>query len=89
VRIAQQFGRNLVACRKAAGLSQEELAVYAGLHRTHIGMIEKGARLPRIDTLVKLAGSLEVTPGELLAGISWRPAEPSRGGFATVPEPEQ
>ena len=33
--------------------------------------IEWGERLPRIDTLIKLAGGFGVSPCELLAGIVW------------------
>lgn len=64
--VAGRFGRNLVRLRKGAGLSQEQLAFRASLHRTEIGMLERGTRLARIDTLVKLAGALSVPPGDLL-----------------------
>jgi transcriptional regulator with XRE-family HTH domain len=88
VSVARQFGKNLVRYRKAAGVSQETLGSLAGLHRTEVGILEKGLRHPRIDTLVKLAGSLEVTPGELLDGISWRPPPFRSGSFAGESEPE-
>lgn len=81
MKVAEQFSANLVRLRKRAGLSQEQLGFRAGLHRTEIGMLERGVRLARIDTLVKLAGSLEVEPGELLDGIVWQPGEPVRGDF--------
>lgn len=67
--IAAQFGTNLARRRKRAHLSQEELAVRASLHRTAIGQLERGERTARIDTLVKLAGSLDLPPGELLDGM--------------------
>lgn len=79
--VAAQFGRNLAYCRKRAGTSQEELSFRAALHRTEIGLLERGARIPRIDTLAKLAGALGVTPAALLDGIEWRPAETQPGGF--------
>lgn len=79
--VIDQFRANLVQTRKGAALSQEELGALAGLHRTEIGMLERGIRLPRIDTLVKLAGALEVEPGELLRGIEWSPGSPVQGGF--------
>ncbi len=79
--IAGKFGRNLVRVRKAKGLSQEELSFMASLHRTEIGMLERGIRLARIDTLVKLAGALRVTPGELLVGLDWSPGDPRLGTF--------
>jgi transcriptional regulator with XRE-family HTH domain len=75
------FGENLQCQRRRAGLSQEELGFRAELHRTEVGMLERGARMPRLDTIVKLAGGLEVEPGELLAGMTWRPGSLSPGGF--------
>lgn len=87
VDIATAFGRNLNRCRKRAGLSQEELAVRASLHRTEIGLLERGERLPRIDTAIKLAGALSVPPAELIEGIDWSPGSTSRGSFS-LPAPE-
>ena len=49
---------NLARCRNRADLSQEELGVRASLHRTEIGLLERGMRVARIDTLIKLAGAL-------------------------------
>lgn len=84
--VAQRFGANLMAHRERTGLSQEDLSFRAALHRTEISLLERGARLPRIDTLVKLAGALAVEPGELLAGIVWTPGSVQRGQFK--PEPD-
>jgi transcriptional regulator with XRE-family HTH domain len=81
VDVAARFGENLVRCRKAAGLSQEDLSFGASLHRTEIGMLERGIRLARVDTLIKLAGALGVPPEELLEGLVWTPAEPRPGQF--------
>jgi transcriptional regulator with XRE-family HTH domain len=79
--VADQFGSNLAYCRKRAKLSQEELAVRASLHRTAVGQLERAERVPRIDTVVKLAGSLGISPEELLDGISWSPGETRPGRF--------
>lgn len=81
VEIAIRFGQNLARCRRQAGFSQEELGVLASLHRTEIGMLERGVRLARIDTLIKLAGAMEIPPGDLLAGVDWIPAGPRVGQF--------
>ena len=67
--VAEQFGRNLFMARRRAYLSQEQLARRAALHRTEIGLLERGLRVPRLDTIVKLADGLEVPPGTLLAGL--------------------
>jgi DNA-binding XRE family transcriptional regulator len=85
--IAAHFGANLAHCRKLAKLSQEELAVRAELHRTAVGQLERGERVARVDTLVKLAGSLGVPPGEVLKGIRWEPAKaPPPGKFQHQPD---
>lgn len=65
------LGRNLVAFRGRVGLSQEGVADRAELHRTHVAYIEVGRRLPRLDTIVKLAGAVEVKPCALLRGMAW------------------
>lgn len=44
MNVAEHFGHNLRRARKQAGLSQEELAVRASLHRTEIGLVERGER---------------------------------------------
>jgi transcriptional regulator with XRE-family HTH domain len=79
--IAAQFGDNLVRARKSADMSQDELSVRASVHRTEISQLERGLRIARIDTLVKISGSLEVDPGDLLAGIVWTPGDVRRGQF--------
>jgi transcriptional regulator with XRE-family HTH domain len=81
VDIAARFGENLVRCRKEADLSQDELSVRASVHRTEISQLERGLRIARIDTLIKLAGSLEASPEELLEGMSWDPGGTRIGKF--------
>lgn len=79
--IAARFGENLIRCRKRADMSQEELAIRASLHRTEIGMLERGIRVARIDTLVKLAGALSIPASELIDGIDWAPGGTRTGQF--------
>ncbi len=79
--IAARFGDNLARCRRLADITQEELSIRASLHRTEVSQLERGLRIARIDTLVKLAASLEVEPGELLVGINWRPGGVRFGSF--------
>jgi transcriptional regulator with XRE-family HTH domain len=86
VNVAERFGDNLRRQRKLADLAQEELAIRASLHLTAVGMIERGLRLPRVDTVAKLAGALEVDPGELFEGIAWKPGDLRRGRFASREE---
>jgi transcriptional regulator with XRE-family HTH domain len=80
--VALKFGRNLFRCRRRAAMSQEELGALASLHRTEIGMLEAGTRLARVDTLMKIAGALSISPRELLDGIHWTPGNSAAGSFS-------
>jgi len=66
------------------GYSQEDLGDLASLHRTEIGLLETGKRLPRIDTLMRLAAALEVGMETLVEGIEWLPPAPAAHGSFTV-----
>ena len=55
------------------------------MHRTLISFMESGKRLPRLDSLLKLAGALDKNPSVLLEGMSYQPAELFRG---TLPWPD-
>jgi transcriptional regulator with XRE-family HTH domain len=90
VDIAARFAENLARCRRRADMSQEELGVRASLHRTEISQLERGLRVARIDTLVKLAGGLSISPTELLEGIDWSPGSTTSGQFnvAAARQPE-
>lgn len=82
--VAERFGKNLLKARRRAGFSQEELGKLASLHRTHIGYMEMGHRLPRVDNLVKLTSALAVGSDELLQGIDWIVTTPTRPGSFDV-----
>lgn len=63
--IIEIFGQNVQKYRKVIGLSQEQLADKAGLHRTYIGMIERAEKNVTLRNIQKLANALEV-PIEVL-----------------------
>lgn len=86
--IAALFGENLARSRRRAEMSQEELGIRASLHRTEISQLERGLRVARIDTLVKLAGALGVHPSELIEGIDWSPGSTTTGQFMPSPKPQ-
>ncbi len=71
----QRFAVNLRKARQKREISQEELGFRCQLHRTEISLLERGGREPRLGTIVKLAGALNVTPDELCAGMRWLPAK--------------
>jgi transcriptional regulator with XRE-family HTH domain len=60
------FGGNLRAARKRLKLTQEQVAERSGVHATEVSRIESGKRDPKISTLERLAGAVEVPPGRLL-----------------------
>ena len=64
------FAFNLRRLRTAAGLSQEELADRAGLHRTYISSIERGQRNISLENIFVIANALGAQSGELLEPIS-------------------
>lgn len=84
--VAVRFGRNLIRPRRRVDLSQEELATRASLHRTEISLLERGLRLARADTVVKLAAGLEAEPGALFKGLSWLPGRVGIPGSFAVAE---
>lgn len=64
--VKKLVGDRIRQLRKERGLSQEELGDRSDLHYTHIGAIERGEKNCSIDTLVKVAGGLNVTINDLL-----------------------
>ncbi|HYD65560.1 helix-turn-helix transcriptional regulator [Azospirillum sp.] len=67
--VRRVVAHNLRRLRKAAGLSQEELAHRAGLDRTYVSGVERGVRNPTVLVLQDLAGVLAVRPADLLADV--------------------
>ena len=61
IDIKNQFGTAVRSRRKRMGISQEELAGRAGLHRTYVADIERGARNLSLANIEKLAKALEIS----------------------------
>lgn len=60
------FARNVKTHRQQLGLSQEELAERAGVHRTYIGMLERAEKNVTIYNIERIARALEIFPYQLL-----------------------
>lgn len=60
------FGKILRVQRKRAGLSQEQLALNAGVERNFVSLIERGINQPTIRVIFKLATPLGIAPSELV-----------------------
>jgi transcriptional regulator with XRE-family HTH domain len=67
--IKTRFGQRLRELRQAKGLSQEELAFRAGLHRTYISSTERGQRNVALLNIEKLAAALEVGMADLFRAM--------------------
>lgn len=66
------FATNLRQSRLGLGISQEELAHRAGLHRTYVGSVERGERNVSIDNIERLSSALDMAAATLLAEASGR-----------------
>jgi transcriptional regulator with XRE-family HTH domain len=65
----QILAYNLKRLRTSAGISQEELAERAALHRTYISSIERAQRNISLENIFHLAKALATSPEELLKTI--------------------
>ena len=64
--INKQVGERIRKARLAKGLSQEELAFEADLHRAYIGQIERGEKNIGVQNLQKIATALKVKISKLI-----------------------
>ncbi len=67
--ILKMLGLRIRDFRLKKSISQEELAAIADVHRTYIGMVERGEKNITILTLVRLSLALDVDLIEILRGI--------------------
>jgi transcriptional regulator with XRE-family HTH domain len=65
-KLRQVLAKNVRLLRHELGISQEELADRAGVHRTFMGAIERAEQNLSIDSIEKIAKALEVKPHQLL-----------------------
>jgi CheY-like chemotaxis protein/predicted XRE-type DNA-binding protein len=75
--VQAQFGTVVRAWRSRLGISQEELAGRAGLHRTYVSDVERGTRNVSLASIDKLAAALEVSVATLFAQVGRTPADGS------------
>jgi transcriptional regulator with XRE-family HTH domain len=69
VSARDRFAIRLKAQRLERGLSQEDLADLAGLHRTYIGSVERAERNISIDSMERLSAALRLDITDLLAPL--------------------
>jgi len=60
-KLSQDFGKVIQSLRKEKGFSQEELGFRSNLHRTYIGMIERGEKNITLENIDRLSKGLEIS----------------------------
>ncbi len=63
------LGNRMRNLRERKGISQESFAEICGLHRTAVGLLERGKSIPRLDTLLIVSEHLGIAVSELLEGL--------------------
>ncbi|MBH0198756.1 MAG: helix-turn-helix transcriptional regulator [Nitrospira sp.] len=63
------FGREVARLRKRLGISQEELAFRAEVHRTYISQLERGLKSPTLTVILKLSRAINASAGKLVAAV--------------------
>ena len=81
---SERFAANLRWLRGEPGLSQEELAFGAGMHRTQMSPLELGGSVPRFDWVSRLAGALGVTLNDPVVGIGRAQIVAATGGLVVT-----
>jgi len=67
--LKRKFGQAVQFLRHDVGVSQEELAHRAGIHRTYLGDIERGHRNPAMINICRIAAALGVKPSALFQRV--------------------
>ena len=80
-----KVGAEIRRCRQSTGLSQEQLAERAGLHRNHVGYLERGERNASLKALIAVARALGTSPASFFAALD--PSE-DRGDAMTTSSDE-
>lgn len=63
------IGKRIRAVREEKGWSQEQFAERIGLSVTYTGMIERGERVPKLETFIRIANTLGTSADILLADV--------------------
>ena len=63
------IGSRIKAARERAHLTQEQLAEIVDISPTHMSVIERGVKTPKLDTFVRIANALDVSADELLQDV--------------------
>jgi transcriptional regulator with XRE-family HTH domain len=62
-------GQILARLRREAGITQEKLAEIAEIERGYVSLIERGLRMPTVETVFRLCRGLDCRPSELIRAV--------------------
>lgn len=65
----KSIGRNIRQCRESKGIKRETLAEMSNLSVSYMSALERGEKLPKLDTFIRIANTLEVSSDTLLCGV--------------------
>ena len=65
----ESIGKNIRAYRMRKKMRQEDLAELTGLSVTYLGMVERGEKLPALETFIRILNALEVSSDVILADV--------------------
>jgi len=68
---AQIFGDHIRQLREKRGLTQEKLAQVSDLTTSFVSTIERGAKSPSLNTILKLARGLKIDAADLLSDFGY------------------
>ena len=66
------FGALLREARQATGISQDELAARADIHRTYVSLLERGIKTPTLETFMRLCAAVDRQPDDFIAALQRR-----------------
>jgi transcriptional regulator with XRE-family HTH domain len=84
----KRFAANVERLCRQHDYSVDRLAERSGIEREELDAILRGEAEARVDSVVRLAGALGVTPGELHEGVAWVP-DGEGGGEFRVDDPAE
>jgi transcriptional regulator with XRE-family HTH domain len=82
-----RFAANVERLRSRRGYSVDRLAERSLIPRAGIEAILRGEAEAHVDSIYRLAGALEVSPGELYEGVAWVPDGKGGGEYRIDPPP--
>lgn len=78
------IGSRIKVAREKKKITQEELAELLGMSTTHISVIERGVKPPKLETFIRIANVLDVSSDYLLMDIIDNPADVVAGEISEI-----